>query len=206
MAPGGGKTLLSRPSVVAAATRDGSNGNRFVILSNEQKKSFRGAVCIGDADESLLREHELDQVIEYWNRVRGDRFAPTWRDIDLLALPDFARQGMMVVDVLAEEVDFRIRYWGIGLVDGFGIDLTGRRVTESEHGGVMNSFMTLAENLEAIRNPQRLIHRIVLPSGIPRLFPVVRLPLSDDGDRITGIISVENFQKCLKMARQPSEP
>lgn len=101
-----------------------------------------GAVQIGTASDALLREHGLDFVCDYWDRARAGRFAPAWRDIDLMEFPGELRAAVMVADVLDGGTDYQIRYWGVDLVEAFGIELSGRRLSESAHKGIMDSSST----------------------------------------------------------------
>ncbi|MEK9671198.1 MAG: hypothetical protein VW268_01670 [Rhodospirillaceae bacterium] len=52
-------------------------------------------------------------MLDYWNGVAGDRFAPSWQAFNLAALPPDAIPGVTVVDLIPGEVaDFRYRFWG----------------------------------------------------------------------------------------------
>lgn len=162
-----------------------------------------GATRVGEAPDELLAEHQLDQALEIWNAARGDAFAPRWSAVDLLSFPAHLRAGTMVADVMDGGRDYFIRYWGMELVDSFGIELTGKLLSEADHKGVMDSFIESAKDIVSTRLPQRPIHRIRLENGLARDIPDLRLPLSEDGETVTAIMTVENIGKSFSSYVEP---
>ncbi len=156
----------------------------------------QGAKVLGPPGAQILTEHKLDWAIAYWREKSGARFAPRWTDIDLSEFLPVLLQGVMVADIVPEQSDFRIRYWGTGLVSAFGIEPTGERLSQFDHNGVMDSFIATAPDIIKTRAPQYLMHEINSPSGAPYVYPDVRLPLSEDGETVTSIMTVENIPLC----------
>ncbi len=165
----------------------------------EKAARLRGAECLGDASAKLLAEHRLDIVCNIWDAAWGDRFAPRWSEIDLLGFPAELRGGVMVADVIDGGGDFYVRFWGVELVDAFGVELSGKRLSEVDHRGIMDSFIETAPKMIEGRQPQKLVHRIRLASGLRRDFPDIRFPLSEDGVNVTAIMTVENIRKCMAL-------
>lgn len=140
-----------------------------------------------------LERAGLDQVFDCWRRWAGDKPAPAWRDVRLLDLPARLISGVMVADAVPESPgDFRIRYWGTGLVEAFGIEISGRRVSEVEHFGVLNAFLEDAPRLLKTGAPQIRVSRIVGTSGVARQLCTLRLPLAANGVDVDGVITVDN--------------
>lgn len=153
---------------------------------------------VGEPDRELLAAHGLLDMLEIWKGWSGDAFAPQWRSDNLLAIQAPLRRGTMVVDYIPETRDFLVRFWGTDLVEAFGIDLTGRLLSAKQDQGVMSSFRESARTVIERRAPQALLHRIKSPQGIERLYPVIRLPFSDDGESVTKIMTVENINLCMQ--------
>ncbi len=153
---------------------------------------------LGDPDRDVLVAHGLLDMAELWKTWAGARFAPAWQDVNLLEIPDDLRRGTMVADCLEVPDDFRVRFWGLDLVRAFEVELTGKRLSESDERGIMRSFRETAITVVREKKPQFLIHKITSSHGAERLFPVVRLPISDDGETVTKIMSVENIRMCLQ--------
>lgn len=153
---------------------------------------------IGEPDQALLEAHGLLEMLRIWKGWAGTAFAPTWKNIDLFGMPEELRRGTMVVDYLPETQDFTVRFWGTELVDAFGIELTGKLLSAKQDRGIMSSFRDSAMTVVENRAPQALLHKIRSTMGIERLYPVVRLPISDDGETVTKIMTVENIGLCMQ--------
>ncbi|MEX0693860.1 MAG: PAS domain-containing protein [Rhodospirillales bacterium] len=149
-------------------------------------------------DQALLSSHGLTDAVEIWRMWAGAHAVPIWKDVDLMDLPNALRGGTMVADYLADEDDFRVRFWGVKLVDAFQIELTGKRLSDVFDRGVMTSFRETARSVLSDGKPQFLLHAITSAEGVRRQFPVVRLPISDDGQTVSKIMTIENVDACLR--------
>lgn len=149
-------------------------------------------------DPSILIRHGLTDAVEIWRQWSGAHAVPRWKDVDLLDLPSALRGGTMVVDYLVDEDDFQVRFWGVRLVDAFQIELTGKRLSDVFDRGVMSSFRETAHAVLSDGKPHFLLHAITSAEGVRRHFPVVRLPISDDGRTASKIMTIENVDACLR--------
>ena len=147
--------------------------------------------------QSVLADHGLLDATAIWETWRGDDLVPRWGNVDLLVLPEALRQGTMVADYLAGDDDFEVRFWGVGLVQAFQIELTGMRLSQAFDRGVMSSFKKTAVQIIREKRPVYMNHAITSAGGVVRLFPVVRLPISDDGSAVSKIMTIENIIRCL---------
>lgn len=147
--------------------------------------------------EQMMKEHGITDVITLWEGWADGRFAPYWREVDLMAIPRDLRAGTMVADYLGDMNDYRVRFWGMGLVDAFSLELTGKLLSEAADRGVMVSFRETAIQVITEKKPQILSHAITSVNGLRRLFPVVRLPITDDGETVSKVMTVENISACL---------
>jgi hypothetical protein len=153
---------------------------------------------LAQPDPAILAEHGLTDALEIWRQWSGAHTVPRWKDVDLLDLPNALRGGAMVADYLADEDDFQVRFWGVKLVDAFQIELTGKRLSDVFDRGVMSSFRETAHVILRDGKPQFLLHAITSAEGVRRHFPVVRLPISDDGRIASKIMTIENVDACLR--------
>jgi hypothetical protein len=156
---------------------------RFRFLPSDQ---------IGDASDEDLKVWGLDPILDYWNKLRGDRFAPRWEDFDLMDLPAHVRGGMVVVDYDRAKNDFRVRFWGVDLWDVFGIDLTGKWLSQVRHTEIMARFLKYGIKIIDTKQVQKTLHWAETTTGERETYPVLRLPLSDDGVNVTNIITLRN--------------
>ena len=132
-------------------------------------------------------------VFEYWDRVRRARVGPPVGEFRLEALPPAIIPSIAVIDFLGPPMDFRYRFFGTHMVQVAGQELTGKRY--------------FADNIEGFG----FVNAEVLPMMIERREPVysrthwisvkdlkfttasIRLPLSEDGETITGGVVVDRF-------------
>lgn len=173
--------MTSNPTV-ETATADG----QFDMLESR----------VGTPDD--LAKVGLDQAVACWRQWAGANPMPGWRDVRLLDLPTELISGVMVADVVAgPPLDFVVRYWGTALVEAFGFELSGRRVSETEHFGVLDKFLAEAPELLRAGEPQIRIVRLGGRTGVPRDFCSLRLPLASNGVDADSVMTLENVAATL---------
>lgn len=150
---------------------------------------------VGEASDRDLEEWGLTPLLDYWKKARGDAFAPRWADFDLMALPRDVRGGLVVVDYDPALEDFRVRFWGVDLWDIFGIDITGAWVKDAEHFGVMTNFLKYGSEMIKTKTMQKVLLKGVKATGESGFYPVLRLPISDDGKNVTKIVTLRNAKR-----------
>lgn len=146
---------------------------------------------IGDIDNLSLKA-----FLDYWNSLRGERYAPSWKDFDLMALGPNLIPYTTVVDVLLDPLDFVFRFWGTAHRNSMGIEKTGKSILEQPWYRDREPFDEFSKVMNE-RCPL-LIQAILTISGqnwkkIP--VTVLRLPLSDDGKEVDQIISCEIWER-----------
>ena len=127
--------------------------------------------------------------------MRGDAFAPRWADFNIMDLPPQVRGGLVVVDYDPVKNDFHVRFWGVDLWDIFGIDITGAWLSDAEHFGVMTQFLKYGAEIVKTKAMQKVLLKGVKATGEPGFYPVLRLPISDDGVNVTKIVTGRNAKR-----------
>jgi len=123
---------------------------------------------------------EVLSLYEYWRRRRAGRFAPARRDIVLMDLPPAQIPYLTVVDRTGDT--FLYRYWG----SGHARDYTDRTVDEiapAEIGGALQE-----EYLEVTRRRAPLVFEKLFAGNVQTSL-TLRMPLSNDGAEVDGVIS-----------------
>ena len=90
---------------------------------------FTGITLHAEASEEFTFPNTV-KLYDYWNRKRGDRPRPRWSDINLMEIYDIA-PCICVRDAVPGGDDFVCRYWGTRLTELYGVDCTGRRISET---------------------------------------------------------------------------
>jgi hypothetical protein len=137
----------------------------------------------------------LREVLGYWDRLRGDRWAPTWADFRLLDLPSSTIPFVIVLDVVPDPLDFIYRFWGTGNTTYIGYDCTGMSVRRNKlfSAKVFGECQQLVEK----RRPIVWFSKVVRDDGLYREYTRLRVPLSDDGETVTHIVSAVRIEEKL---------
>lgn len=151
--------------------------------------------------DSVLSEHGIKPVVDYWHARCKPARLPLWSDFNFLDFDPDTISGFTVVDVVDGGKTFVVRFWGTAHVVTFGHELTGKRFPGDEHYGLMESFLAIVPTIVATKQPSVTCHSVQTSAGTELDFPVARLPFSKDGEEVAHILTVENVVGVL--ARMP---
>ncbi|HLZ67500.1 MAG TPA: PAS domain-containing protein [Aliidongia sp.] len=152
-----------------------------------------GRVEAVELDTAANPYPDLQRVQAYWTEKRRDRFAPCRRDIDPIDLVEVLPR-VMLVDIEREPLDFRYRLAGTGICTIHGTDPTGdrpRHLLPRAYGALID-----AHYREALTRRAPMLHLIVLDTlDRSRAYVRLLLPLSEDGERVTMLMSIDNKEQ-----------
>ena len=139
-----------------------------------------------------VESQRIQRLVGYWNERRLARGAlPRRSDI----APDEIRDllpHIMIIDVEYEPLRFRYRLVGTRVVEFNGFEFTGKYLGEigwPEEQELLNGYRNLVETKEPFF--AAMDWRLV--SGAVGRFEFARLPLSEDGQRVTQVVSMEDY-------------
>jgi len=151
---------------------------------------------------NLYRLHEVDfadnsvadfeLVRAYWERQRGDAFAPPWVAFDLMDLPPRLLPKCVVVDIPATGGPIRYRFFGSAIAASHGFELTGKTSDEIESKPLREHIVQQYRMIVEARRPRLFTSEIYVKHGVPKRDFLYRLPLSNDGETVTGVVSFEH--------------
>ena len=156
----------------------------------------------GGSSEFRIKVDDIDRpdlraFFDYWKSLTGDRFAPSWREFDLLAIGASSVPRAVVVDVVREPLNFIVRFWGTAHVSRKGVDKTGKSVVSPP---VFRGNTPFDEYDWVIREkrPYLAIGTVHLdefgrPTDLTQ--QTLRLPLSDDGAEVHHVVSLASWKK-----------
>ena len=148
--------------------------------------------------EALSASH-CRTVYDYWNDLRGDRFAPTWQEFDLWRLHPAVIPFTHVADVRQAPFDIVYRFWGTGMTEVLGYDRTGKSLTSAPMGYLDEDRRRHAladyQEVVATRAPKPFLWDAASArrDRLRLIVPGQRLPLSDDGARVTQVVTTIDF-------------
>ncbi len=135
--------------------------------------------------------------MDYWDRLRGKAFAPSWRQFELPALEPKSIPFVVVADVVHEPLDFIIRFWGTAHVSRKGVDKTGQSITQKPNfrGDVGFEEYRLVLTEKALLASRDIVNLHDFSDLLPFEQTLVRLPLSDDGVNVHHVVSLAQWEK-----------
>ncbi len=138
-------------------------------------------------DESPIPEHH--SIMAYWEGLRAERFAPSWREFDLSSLSGKVLPWTAVVDIADDRKSMSYRFWGTQLTTYRGFDYTNHSPLEippAELGQfIFASYLATASD----KAPCLDIEEYLSPMGRKGTKSVLRLPLSDDGETVNRVVA-----------------
>ncbi len=148
-----------------------------------------------EIEVSRLANPNFPELMEIWNALRGVRFAPAWHDVNLSTFPGTIIPFITVVDVTEEPVSFIYRFWGTGHTRVKGTDLTGKSPLSTTPREVAEFIHYEFTRVRDKATPMAFLHDIrPQPDEPSRFQETLRLPLSSDGETVTNILSLADWQ------------
>jgi len=147
-------------------------------------------------DLADLPDGRLAVVRSIWDLARGTRPMPKRGAI----LPEDLRGALgyvNIVEVEREPLRFRFRLIGGEVASAYGRDMTGRPVDEVEPEPYRDLLMRQFADVVAEGAP--LLHEVRFVQDWRDHWLVrLSLPLSEDGDEVTGILTASAFEPTLR--------
>jgi len=135
----------------------------------------------------------LKKVLDYWEKVRGSRFAPPWIEFELTMLPVSLVPSTIVADYDPERDDLKFRFWGTAMVSVFRMEMTGRYIGDLPDGTLFEPLMAGFREIRRTGKPILTVNEAHPENQPPILSPVLRMPLSDDGEAVVAVVAVNDF-------------
>jgi hypothetical protein len=140
-----------------------------------------------DFDPATIRHRRLRRFYEYWAGKCRDGKLPGRADIDPVDFA-WALGYVTLVDRLSDG-DFRVRLDASMAADFFGVDLTGKRLSEFTERGLTVLMSKTMLHLVATRAPLRVDRDVEFDHRRWRYESLV-LPFAADGENVDMIASV----------------
>jgi len=138
-----------------------------------------------------LTDVSFQEVLSYWEDLKGSRFAPAWEDFNLTQLRADTLACATMVEAIggSAQPDFIYRYYGSGHTAAKRIDRLGEKVRVHPHG---RGQKVHAEYAQVYREARPIAYRRDLIINGETTVPqeVLRLPLSSDGSTVDGVFCV----------------
>jgi len=151
------------------------------------------------AEESPLASHQ--SALKYWNRLRGGRWAPAWREVSLLDFPAQSIPSINVTDIVPTPLSSTYRFWGTNLTEVFGRDFRGKSPADVPPRALGLGNDGGCGRLCYDKAPHCEVREFRAPRGYRGRALALRLPCSDNGKDVSHGISVYHFEHVDPKAR-----
>lgn len=132
------------------------------------------------------------EALEYWDKKRGDAFAPAWTDIHLMDLPPKLLPNCIVVDFEGATGPIRYRYFGSAIATLHGYELSNKTIQEMQPPGLRDQVIKQYRMVQKKRTPMFFIAHFPFLTGRRTYQYLLRLPLSSDGETVTNVFSIQD--------------
>lgn len=145
-------------------------------------------------DLSEVRSARVRRVHEYWNNLRGARFAPGRDEIDPVELRDLL-PSLLIVDIEIEPLRVRYRLVGTLVAEVSGFDFTGRYLDEVEFVCGSGAFQEAYYTVWKERVPVYARPYWPFDTEWKTCYDLGVFPLSGDGENVTHALAVEGYEE-----------
>lgn len=133
---------------------------------------------------------DIRVVYDYWDKLRGDRFAPAWPEIDMTQIPSHLLPSTLVKDVLDPPTNFRYRFYGSRFVTIWDKEMTGKTVADLDSEPFAQAIRDALIDITKTRKPVFSLLEVSSETKATQLQVQLRLPLSDGGENVGHILTV----------------
>ncbi|MFM7345018.1 MAG: PAS domain-containing protein [Tagaea sp.] len=126
------------------------------------------------------------RLFAWWREARGEGELPRFRQFD--PVENSCALGHVSVATLLPDGDFRYRVDGSHVVEYFGVEMTGKRLSEYPYPARRAAIQASFETVRAARKPVK-IKRDRIVDGRSIRIHLLLLPFADGGPAVTDIMS-----------------
>lgn len=141
-------------------------------------------VAVASGDE--IRVPLQRRLYDWWVGACAGRAMPPYSAFDPVALP-WALGHISVVSVL-DDGDYRFRVDGTRVVDYFGVELSGKKLSEHPSAVARNKIGESFAFVRAAKTPTKVRRDVATDTRLLRI-ELLLLPYSKDGAAVTEIMS-----------------
>lgn len=132
-------------------------------------------------------------ILDYWNKLRGERPRPKWKDVDLLDIYKIARL-MTVKDAIDGGEDFLVRYWGAEITKFLKFEATGKRLSKYYPASDVESALKTHRLALLGDSPVRRWGDSQFPDRGLAKFEMIHLPLDNDAGERAHVMTFTTFK------------
>jgi hypothetical protein len=152
---------------------------------------------VADALPKGLERRLVLRLLGYWRSICGDRSFPSFAEVDPAAIPDMWPH-CFVLEVVGQESDPVFRHVGVDLASHSDVLLAGRRLSDVPSNTLAAHAVSYAQAVIAKRVPVSRGGEFNRDGNIRVLYRSIILPMSDDGETVSGLFGAANCREEQK--------
>ena len=129
------------------------------------------------------------RLLGHWREIAGERDLPAFSDVVGAAIPDMWDYSFLI-DLRKGEPAFA--HFGAWHAEFYGTDMTGRALKELTRDTLAERSVRYLPEVLRRRIPITYGGEVTEPEGRKILYRSILMPLSDDGETLTGIFGGSN--------------
>ncbi|MBO6521838.1 MAG: hypothetical protein JJ900_15730 [Rhodospirillales bacterium] len=135
----------------------------------------------------------LVTVFDHWNRVRGDKTAPSLTDFRLEDIEPSIVPRLTIADFSGPPFDYRFRFFGSRVVEASGMELTGKKYYADNIQGFGYENSQIFPKIIEERCPMATRTTWISVKLVRYVSTALRMPLSAYGEVISGCVTAYHF-------------
>jgi hypothetical protein len=172
-----------------------------ITLPNAERLALQLQAHSAGVDPLCEPEHPLLlELMTYWRGRHRDGGLPARADIDPLHFPKLL-PNIFLVDVLKGPPHFRFRLMGTRLAETYGIDITGKSVSEALPSTIIGVVEALYRQVAEKRQPIRTYGKLIWLGKHHIAFESIHLPLAGTGGNVDMLFGGTVFMSAVSNLR-----
>jgi len=137
------------------------------------------------------------RLLSYWRGLSEDGVLPSFAAIDPSAMKDMW-ESCFVLDAVGHEADPVFRTVGAAFAEHSPIDLIDRRVSEARANTLVHASVSYIHEVICKGVPISRGGEFYKADGVKVLYRSIVLPMSDDGETISGLLCAANCREVTE--------
>lgn len=160
-------------------------------LPSDAKKS-----AIADEMPPGIERRFVLRLLGHWRNLCGDRRFPSFSDLDPTEIPDMW-QNSFVLELPGDQAQPVFRAMGDALAENSGQSLVGHPVADAHKDTLAGVAVVYIDEVLAKAVPVSRGGEFTKEDGTKVLYRSILLPMSDDGETISGILGAANCRDVV---------
>ena len=144
-------------------------------------------LIVSDFSPDGIKSAKLRDLYGYWNKLRGDRFAPSRSIVGPSAIPKLLPY-ICLVEALRSPQRFRFRLAGTEIVDYYGEEMTGKLLQDLDLNDHSLEIGRDYHRVVQTNAPTLQTYQFTKNSGQWLNYERILLPLSENGTSVTVLL------------------